>query len=199
VLYANPGNCRSSQYGLQNPAGQGTFYAGVIAEAQTDINNLTTPRNQLQSAIILVSDGAANATWNTNGPPTSQFTKATLQSVGTNECQAAVSAAQNAANTRNAAGLKTWVYSIAFGASTSTSDCSTDTPRISGCTTMSEIASDLSKFYSDDANGCVSTDHPSITSLKDIFQAVSGDFLTSRLLPTCCLNGATSPCTCTVN
>jgi Flp pilus assembly protein TadG len=184
VDWKDGNSCSSSQYGLQNPAGEGTYYAGIITEAQSDLSALTGPRARMQDVIILLSDGAANSTWNSSGPPTSQFTKSTPSSYGQNECQQAVSAAATAAGTANAAGLKTWVYAVAYGASTSQSNsCTTDSSTYSGCYTMQNIASDASKFYSDDANGCVSAAHPTTTTLGGIFQQIPYDFLTTRMLP----------------
>jgi hypothetical protein len=186
VDWQNGNNCGTSQYGIQDPGGVGTYYAGVIAQAQTDLSALGSPRDTMQNAIILLSDGDANATCNAGKGATcsssSDFSSTTPASYGQNECHAAITAAGVAAGTQNAAGLKTWVYSIAFGAPTGSS-CSTDSPSISGCTTMSDIASDPTKFYSDQANGCVSPDHSGITSLGQIFQTITYDFLTTRTLP----------------
>jgi Flp pilus assembly protein TadG len=180
VDWADGVGCTSSAYGLQNPGGQNTFYAGVITEAQTDLSALSSPRSTMQNAIIILSDGDA-------GAGSSNFTSASLSSQPTldqNECHAAISAAQTAAATANSAGLKTWVYSVAYGSSTSSSSsCSTDSPPISGCTTMTSMASDATKFYSDGASGCVSTAHPTMTSLGSIFGNITNDFLTTRVLP----------------
>ncbi len=135
----------------------------------------------MQSAIIILSDGDAKA-------GSSNFTSASLSqqpSLDVNECHAAISAAYTAAHTPiPPSGLTTWVYSIAYGASTSTSSsCQTDTPAISGCTTMASLASDPSKFYSDNANGCASTANPSVTSLSAIFTNISNTLGTTRLIP----------------
>jgi hypothetical protein len=190
VDWADGNNCLSSAYGLEDNGGVGTYYAGVITAAQSDLSALTGTRASMQSAIIVLGDGDSNATWCnpcTHGQ-TSEFTSTTPQSYSVNECAQAVTAAGNAAATANAVGLKTWVYSIAYGALTSGS-CSTDNPPTgssaynTGCKTMTAIASDADKFYSDDAKGCVSTAHSSITSLTKIFQNVADDFKTTRLLP----------------
>ena len=187
VDWQDGNNCTYSQYGIQGPGGEGTYYAGVITEAQSDLSAVTGTRGSMQQAIILLSDGAANARCNGSGPDCaagSQFTSATPVSYGQNECHQAITAAQNAATTENSAGLYTCVYSIAFGALTTASNsCTTDNPAISGCTTMTDIASDPSKFYSDDANGCASAAHSGITSLGQIFQTITYDFQTTRLLP----------------
>jgi hypothetical protein len=63
------------------------------------------------------------------------------------------------------------------------------------CATIQDMASDMEYFYSD-ANqekgasgingvdaGCTSTDHPSLTSLNDIFQGIYGSFAAARLIP----------------
>jgi hypothetical protein len=94
-----------------------------------------------------------------------------------NQCHEAITAAQDAAN------AGTWVYSIAYGSYTQLSpnsnSCSdTETPPISSCTTMQDIANspgvipDLSKFYSDPMNVtpvCTSPDNPNATDITTIF------------------------------
>jgi hypothetical protein len=194
VDWADGAGCTNTAYGLQGPGGVSTYYAGVITEAESDITALTAPRASMQSAIILLSDGDAEATCtaNASGYCTSggDFTTTTKAiPYAQNECHQAISAAATAAAWQNPAGLGIWFYAIAFGSSTSSSSsCKTDSPPtgtepISGCSTMTEIASDPTKFYSDDANGCLSADHPSITSLNSIFENIAGDFQTTRLLP----------------
>jgi hypothetical protein len=111
-------------------------------------------------------------------------------SFGTNnQCHEAITAAQDAA----AAG--TWVYSIAYGSYTQLSpnsnSCSdTETPAISSCTTMQDIANspgvipDLSKFYSDPMNvspACTSPDNPNATDITTIFSNLG--FQYTSLLP----------------
>ena len=219
VDWADGAGCSTSAYGLQvgspyNPYGYNTFYSSAITAAQAQLSALTGARAKMQGAIVLLSDGDATAKWSTNGPPApsgtcnresqncSDFTTSTPQTDAQFECHKGITAAQTAANTANAAGLKTWVYSIAYGSSTSSSNsCASDrTPPglgagssnpISGCSTMTQIASDANKFYSDDTQGCLSAAHPSITSLSSIFTNISYDFLTTRLLPVSWYNGGT--------
>jgi hypothetical protein len=179
VDWTNGVGCSENQYGLQNPAGKGTYYAGVITEAQNDLSALPAPRSSVQSAIIILSDGAANSTKN-------DFISGTPSSYYTNDCAQAVTAAQNDAATTNAAGLHTWVYAVAYGSSTATgagSQCTTDSSGISACQAMTEMASDPNKFYSDDADGCLSAAHPTMTGLGQIFTNISNQFVTTRLLP----------------
>ena len=167
VDWKDGNTCTSSKYGLQDPGGAHTYYAGVINEAQSAFSSMTGSMN----AIILLSDGAANATQN-------NFVSGTSSSYYTSDCAQAVTAAQNATN------HGTLVYSVAYGASTSQSNsCTTDTSTYSGCYTMSHIASNPTMFYSDDADGCQSTANPNLTSLNEIFQAIGYSFMSTRVLP----------------
>ena len=104
--------------GLDVIGGQSTFFADAIHDAKAKLT--AGARTGAQNVIILLSDGDANA----STAPTN-----------TNECHQAITAAAAA----TAAG--TWVYSIAYGAKTSSS-CSTDTGTnsISACSTMQQIA-----------------------------------------------------------
>jgi len=143
--------------------------------------------------IVLLSDGDANAD-NSSHPDNM------LAAEIANQCQQAVTAAQNAAK------AGTWVYSIAFNSPTS--GCSTDSGTYPGgltktaCHTMAQIANipgtsvntyvnDPTKFYSDNAQGCQSTRNPSITAINSIFQSIGYSLSTGRLLPSACF--AASP------
>ena len=162
-------------YGLEDPGGEGTYYAGVLTQAQQTFPQGGSRAN-IQNVIIILSDGGANASASEVSGGIS----------ATNECHAAITAAQAAA----AAG--TWVYSIAYNSSTANSGCTTDSNTISPCQTMQQMASspgnypDPTKFYADGnsaQNGCVSADHPSITSLQQIFQTIGEDLLSTQLIP----------------
>ena len=63
VDWTDGNSCTKTQYGIQNPGGEGTYYAGVITEALANLTAITGARAKMQGAIILLSDGAANATW----------------------------------------------------------------------------------------------------------------------------------------
>jgi Flp pilus assembly protein TadG len=151
--------------GIQTPGGDGTYYAQAIYAAQAALT--ANSQKGVQNVIILLSDGAANST----KMPSNYTSK---------QCQQGITAAQAAA----AAG--TWVYTIAYGSPTSASSCTTDTG-LSPCSAMQQMASDLTKFYSDDSQGCLSTDHPSLTSLNSIFQNIGNNLRSARLVP----NGTT--------
>ncbi len=152
--------------GIQAIGGVGTFYADAITAAQTELVN--KGRSNIQKVIILLGDGDADAT-SSNMP----------SGKANNQCRQAITAAATA----TAAG--TWVYSIAYKALTSaTGSCASDSPRISACSTMQQIASDPTKFYSDDiGTGCISTAHPSYTDLQTIFKDIVFSTTNARLLP----------------
>lgn len=155
------------QQGVSAIGGVGTYYSDAITAAQTAL--VSEGRTTAQKVIILLSDGDASAS--------SQNISASKLA---NQCHQAITAAK-AATTAG-----TWVYSIAYGASTSTTgSCSTDTPtRISACSTLQQIASDSSKFFSDTVGGsssCTSSAN-SITNLNSIFAAIVTDVTGVRLV-----------------
>ena len=165
----------SSCSGLSAPGGVGTYYARVITTAQTAL----TASHQLgqQNVIIFIGDGDASASASNVGNGNTNTSK---NPAALNQCRQAITAAQSA----TAAG--TWVYSVAYGASTSSSgSCSTDTPSISACSALQQIASVPSKFYSDNPSGCVSVN--SISALSSIFQNIATSLLNAMLIP----NGTT--------
>jgi Flp pilus assembly protein TadG len=165
AVRAGPAGC---QQGLTAVGGVGTFYADAITAAQSALAN--DGRSTARKVIILLSDGAANAS--VQNMPANEVN---------NQCHEGITAAQNAA----AAG--TWVYSISYGSSTATNPslCTTDSPAISSCSTMQQIASDSTKYFSDTSGGdaaCTSDANP-ISDLSQIFSYIGVDASTARLLP----------------
>jgi Flp pilus assembly protein TadG len=143
--------------GITAVGGVGTFFADVITAAQAAL--ATQGRTGVQKVIIFLGDGDANA--DSGNMPTLEKSK---------QCHEAITAAD--------AIPATWVYSIAYGASTS--GCSTDSsPSISPCATMQQIASDSTKFFSSDTT-CISSQ--SITNLNQIFQNIGTDLTSARML-----------------
>jgi Flp pilus assembly protein TadG len=165
----SPGTCDNTSQlsGLEDVGGAGTYYAGVITQAQTILTSVNATRNlpPNHNVIILLSDGDATASSSSG-----QINAAE----GTGECKAAITAAQKA----TAAGMI--VVAVAYG--TETSGCTTDSaPYNNPCYTMQNIASSPLYFYSEDTaakNGCVSADHPSLTSLSQIFGGGAGTITT---------------------
>lgn len=157
--------------GLKAPGGEGTYYADVITAAQNAL--ATDGRTNVQKVIMFLSDGDASST-----------DVSTAQSK--NQCQLGIAAAQKAAQ------AGTWVYSIAYGSTNATSgSCSTDSPQpqttVAGvllngaCAAMAEIASDPTKFYSDNSTKCTSPTH-SLGSLLQAFQGIAQSMLAPRLI-----------------
>jgi hypothetical protein len=162
ALQGGPCGC---QQGLDAVGGAATYYAGVIAAAQTALT--TNGRTGVQKVIIFLGDGDANAS--ASNVPSGQ---------ASNQCHEGITAAQAATT----AGTK--VYSLAYGAQTS-GTCSTDSPAISACQAMQQIASTSSMFFSDKQNGSTtcSSSVNSVSELVAIFSKVSTSFASPRLLP----------------
>ncbi len=127
--------------GISAVGGVGTYYADAITAAQ---NALTTSgRAGVQKVIILLSDGDASAS--SSNLPTGK---------ATNQCHAGITAATAAT------GAGILVYSAAYGASTAAvTSCSTDSPQISACAAMQQMASRPSLFFAANRAGaaaCIS-------------------------------------------
>jgi hypothetical protein len=179
LVKAARGGAAGCTQGLDDIGGLGTYYADAITAAQTVL--AANARTGATNVIVLLSDGDASGAGTSNG------------------CHLAITAAQNAAK------LGTWVYSIAFNSPNS--GCSLDSPTITACSTMNQIANmpgpggpgtfyhDPTKFYSDNTNGCQSPSNPSITAINSIFQSIGNSLSTSRLLPNNCF-GASPPAWC---
>ena len=152
-------------YGLNSPGGVNTYYAGAVNAAQALL--MSDSARHAQPVIILLSDGDAN----TNAG-------------GANPCQQAVTAATNAANSS----IHTWVYSIAYGDTDTTSGCNNDSGHISAFTAMQQIARDTaavsngpdpSKFFCDPKPSGATCN--SAATLNEIFQSIGEDLTSSRL------------------
>ncbi len=171
-----PGVAGSSCSGVSAVGGYGTYYASIITAAQTAL----TASHQVgqQNVIIFISDGDANALAQNVGNGNSNTSQ---NPAALNQCHQGITAAQAA----TAAG--TWVYSVSYGSPTAPTpgSCSTDSPAISACSAMQQIASVPSKFYSDNPSGCASVNP--ISALSTIFENIGLSLLNSRLIP----NGTT--------
>ena len=178
LVKAAKGGAAGCTQGLDDIGGLGTFYADAITAAQTILT--ANARPGATNVIVLLSDGDASGAGTNNG------------------CHLAITAAQNAAK------AGTWVYSIGFNSPNS--GCSLDSPAITACSTMSQIANmpgatagtyfnDPTKFYSDNTNGCKSTANPNVTAINSIFQSIGNSLSTSRLLPNNCF-GSSPPAWC---
>jgi hypothetical protein len=179
---------------VQTPGGLLTFYADAITAAQNALvveqaARIAAGQSGGTNVIILLTDGNANADSEKMGP----------LKTASNECLAAVTAAQNAA----AAG--TWVYAVYYD-DNSNGTCTTDTGNYTGpdpdgaCYALQQIANvpganpgtyvnDPTKFYSTDVSGtCKSVNN--YTNIVDIFTSIGTSLARSRLIPSACLNQA---------
>lgn len=198
----------------------GTYNAGAIYAAQAALLAEQQTHSGSQNVIILLGDGNSTAQSASNAvdsaspgmPATSAQASQSLTAntytypgswplatsggsypswVG--ECGQAVTAAQYAATL---AGNPTKVYTISYGASTSSnsSNCGSDVgagsnPGISPCSTLKSMASGPTYFYSDyyapgGDSGCqASGAQQTISSLNNIFQSIATDLTSVRLIP----------------
>jgi hypothetical protein len=128
--------------------------------------------------IVILSDGDSGPPDSTSSSCPTNSSAWCTSNESKNQCAEAVKAAQAAA------AKTTWVFSIAYDSVTS-GGCSSDTPYISPCTTMTKIASDSSKFYSDTSGSgkgaCPST-QTSLANLVQVFQVIGQQLQAPRLL-----------------
>jgi Flp pilus assembly protein TadG len=181
-ILANAAGGGSGCSGVPAIGGVGTFYADAIWQAQTTL--VATDKDGMQNVIVFLSDGDADSS---NVMKKSCPANSSVWCTGnetSNQCRNAIKAAQAAAS------AGTWVFSIAYDASTDASNgsgasCKSDTPRISACSTMQQIASDSGKFFSDStgkSNACTSST-TSLANLIAIFQTIGQALQQPRLLP----------------
>jgi Flp pilus assembly protein TadG len=173
TIATGSGGCK----GLQTPGGDGTYFAGAIYAAISSLAYQQSLNTNSLNALVILSDGDASSSKITASNGETLTTTGKYPSL-IDQCQQAVTAAQSAPS-------NTTVYSIAYGASSS--GCSTDVPNISPCTTMQEMATTASDFFSDataaqNKGQCLSSANPSLT-LDQIFQHVAIQFSSSRLIP----------------
>ena len=207
----------------------GTYYAGALYAAQAALLKEQTLNNGSQNAIVLLGDGNSNSPQSNGGVypiPSSTTQETTTYQNNSNltnsaytypsgwltagssgsypswngECGQAVDAAQYAATY---SGNQTKVYTVAYGALTtsSSSNCKTDRtsasshPYITPCQTLQQMSSNSTStytsdyFYSDynvpggDAGCVANSSNSAITSLNQIFQTIGESFTSVRLIP----------------
>ncbi len=165
LVIALGGGASGCTAGLSAVGGVHTFYADVITAAQTALT--TNGRSGVQKVIMFLSDGDANA-----------VSSVVPSGKASNQCHEGITAAAAA----TAAGTK--VYSLAYGAPTSGS-CTTDSPAITACQAMQQIASTSAMFYSDTQSGssaCTSSTN-TYSELVSLFNQVGSSLSSPRLLP----------------
>jgi hypothetical protein len=188
----------------------GTWYAGAIYAAQAALTAEKAANPGSTNVMILLGDGQANAQQG-NMQSSSQTGGASLTRNGTypsyiDDCQQAIVASQKASK------AGTMVYAVAYGSESTGcgvrggSSTATDTTLVATglnasftlstltpCMTMENIASSMSKFFSDymqtgSGSTCMNTKNTeNNNSLKAIFKLIGGGLGSARLIP----NGTT--------
>jgi hypothetical protein len=210
LAIATGGSGKSNCPGMQTPGGDGTYFAGAIYAALASLAQASANNPGSQNALIILSDGDAcsyytyksgkTTTTNNCSKPSSGLTQMSTAGVNSNglypsykdQCQQAVTAALSAENIPN-----TTVYAIAYGSSSS--GCASDSPSISPCQTLRNMANqqgqqNLKYFYSDatatqNKGQCTSSANPNLT-LDQIFVRVAGDMEHAELLPNSMFTGS---------
>jgi Flp pilus assembly protein TadG len=193
VVLAVGGKSNCAGMNNNNLGGEGTYFAGVIYAARAALLAQQTAESKngqtVQNAMIILSDGEATAS-------PSQMSSSGLTGTGSypdthNECAQAVQAAKDATS----AGIT--VYSVAYGASTKSGDCSTDlstAKTINGkkvpagittpCDAVRAMASDPSTTFYSDTSGTAGCSSPLVpATLGDIFRSIGEQTGRSRLIP----------------
>ena len=188
----------STKCGMGAPGGEGTFYAGAIISAQTYLTNNHTAN--VQDVMILLSDGDATASSAQMGGTVKQSVvisgmTGNLYSA-TAECTQAVNAADYAKTYKQSDGTSTLIYSVSYGSETSGCTSGESVPALGGnsantpCATMAGIASTpLTQYFFSvpqtvkGVSGTVCSGAVPITKLDQVFQAISADLESSRLIP----------------
>jgi Flp pilus assembly protein TadG len=177
-------NCQ----GLKTPiSNEGTYLPGAIYAAQSALIAAQTANPGSLNAIVLLTDGAANASNPLQNAAGQTLTSKTTPALGTNglypslkdQCQQAITAAQYAASNG------TSVIVVAYQAGTS--GCDTDASAYKNpCSNLKQMALNAGSttpypadFYSDGSGACPSTG----LGLGGAFAAVSTKFGHSRLIP----------------
>ena len=177
---ATGGSTSKNCSGLQTPGGDGTYYAGAIYAAGSALAAAQKANPSSQNALIILSDGASNTTKMTATNGETLTTTGVYPSLN-DQCQQGVTAAQYVAAQPN-----TTVYTVAYGASTSSGQCTTD-PTLTPCAAMLADGIEPSDFYSDatasaNKGQCTSADNPNL-NLNQIFVSIYDQFTVAKLIP----------------
>jgi len=180
---------------MQAIGGVSTFYAQSIYAAQATLVAEQAANPGTQNVLIILSDGDANATNTKSKNDLVAVSPVTLSTTGVypsliDQCHQAITAANYAAKNG------TTVYTVAYGSAAS--GCATDSPAITPCQTMGQMASSSATFFSDaTTTGTSCPAAQPYTNLNQIFTVIAGDLTVSRLVPDSCFSpGAPSGTSC---
>ncbi|MBS1805075.1 MAG: Tad domain-containing protein [Acidobacteria bacterium] len=159
--------------GMQAKGGEGTYLASAIYAAGASLKAQAHAIPNTKNAMIILSDGDATA-------KASQFDSSVhLTSTGvypsaTDECHQSITAAKWVSSNVP----DTTVFTVAYNAQTS-GTCSTDSPAITACSELQQMATSTSDFYADTSSSCPGTK----LSLPAIFGSIQSRLTNARLLP----------------
>ena len=159
--------------GMQAKGGQGTYLAGAIYAAGASLKAQALAIPNSKNAMIILSDGDATAK-SSNFDSSVHLTTTGLYPSATDECHQSITAADwVSSNVPN-----TTVFTVAYNAQTS-GTCSTDSPAITACSELQQMATSNSDFYADTSSSCPG---PKL-SLPAIFGSIQSRLTNARLLP----------------
>ena len=151
---------------VTNKGGQGSYAAEVITKAHAALPVVEGTQN----VIVFLSDGDF-------GTDSNHFADGKKKD---HQCKLAVDAAKTAST---AVTGKAKIYSVAYGAQTT--GCAKDaapTSTYKPCSTMKDIASDSTTFYSTSATCSINGSLNPVTQLPDIFKAITTSLTKPRLI-----------------
>ena len=159
--------------GMQAKGGQGTYLAGAIYAAGASLKAQALAIPNTKNAMIILSDGDATAKAS-NFDSSVKLTKTGLYPDTNDECHQSITAAKWVSNNVP----DTTVFTVAYNAGTS-GTCSTDSPAITACSELQQMATVSSDFYADNSSSCPGTK----LSLPAIFGSIQSRLTNARLLP----------------
>jgi len=159
--------------GMQAKGGQGTYLASAIYAAGASLKAQAQAIPNSKNAMIILSDGDATA-GTSNFDSSVHLTTTGVYPSAKNQCHQSITAANWVSNNVP----DTTVFTVAYNAGTS-GTCSTDSPAITACSEMQQMATVPSDFYADNSSSCPGTK----LSLPAIFGSIQSRLTTARLLP----------------
>jgi hypothetical protein len=159
--------------GMQAKGGQGTYLAGAIYAAGASLKAQAQAVPNSKNAMIILSDGDATAKAS-NFDSSVHLTSTGVYPSATDECHQSITAAKWVSTNVP----DTTVFTVAYNAGTS-GTCSTDSPAITACSELQQMATVPSDFYADSSSSCPGTK----LSLPAIFGSIQSRLTVARLLP----------------
>jgi hypothetical protein len=159
--------------GMQAKGGEGTYLAGAIYAAGESLAAQALAIPNSKNAMIILSDGDATAK-SSQFDASVKLSKTGVYPDANDECHQSITAANWVSNNVP----DTTVFTVAYNAGTN-GTCSTDTPAITACSELQQMATVPSDFYADTSSSCPGAK----LSLPAIFGSIQSRLTNARLLP----------------